>query len=323
MRSRFSFVFSIVVVLSAVLAGCSSVPVNLPATSTFKTPNDTLAVDGIGKFGSSDTILVPSIYLHLLTKGTYKQSKGGAHARATFAVTNMDPALGTELASAIHADLVGKLEASGWKVLTYADTQDQRWDKVDKAGVNKELDAPGHDMNLGFGKQYWLTFSPEGVPVFDPMTFGTPGSPDVHGIHRKIARKVDANLLFPVYRFNAPIPYGETSRGYKKNRAEVNVMPGLELAYADSGQYSVKGAWGWVRLEEPVRLADDVGSVTEVTSSNEKNYILGTGTAFRSIGKGDYSMSLDLDKYKAEILKAAKDYNTSLVAALEPVIKKK
>jgi hypothetical protein len=317
MRSRVSILVAVLVFL----AGCSSVQVDIPANDTFSEPNKQLTVKAVGKFGKSKKILVPAVYLHALSQGKYKQSKGGAHAKVTFAVTNLSPEVGTELATAIHADLVQKLENSGWEVLTYSDTRDQSWDKIDTADDHKRLGAPGHGMNRGYGKQYWMTFTPESVPVFEPASLGIPGTPKVHRIYNKIARKVDANVIFPTYRFNAPVPYGETSRGYKKNRAEANVAPALELAFADGGMYSVKAAPVWVQRDEPLRLSNNVGTLTQVSQSTQKDHTLFTWNTFRSIAKGDYAMKLDLDLYQQEVMQAAKDYNSALVAALEPVIR--
>jgi len=163
----------------------------------------------------------------------------------------------------------------------------------------------------------YMTATPEGTPYFAPQKVGLPGAPNLHKVHSKIAKKVDANLLMPTYRFNAPVAYGDTGRGYKKSVAQANVAPALDLVQADSGFYSVKGAWGGLTLEEPVRLAESVGSITQIDSSTSQDVALFTFDTFRSIAKGEYAFTLDLDAYKAAVLKAATDFNSVLVEELK------
>ncbi len=292
--------------------------VKLAPSDSFVNPNKQFAVKGIKKFAKSDTILLPMIYLHTLVQGIHKESKGGAHAKAEFSISNLSPDLGTELATEIHQDLVLKLRASGWKVLTYEDVKDHAgWSKLKRARPEKVIGVDGFKNNLGFGDQYWMTSYPEGTPNLQNQSFGVKGAADLHNIHTKVAKAIGANLLFPVLRFDSPVAYGSSGRGYKNTKASASVIPAMDLGYAHSGFYSVKGAWGGVDLKSSVRVSESVGSITKVDESSSQDVSLFTFKTFRSIAKGDYLMTLDETAYKKTILKVAKDYNDLLVSALK------
>ncbi len=305
------------------VSGTSAAGSNLLPNDSFDTPNKQFHVKGIKKFGKSDTILLPMIYLHTLVQGTHKQSKGGAHAKAEFSVSNLSPDLGAELATEIHHDLVLKLRSSGWTVLTYEDVKDHAgWSKLKRARPEKVIGVDGFKNNLGFGDQYWMTSYPKGTPNLKTQSFGAKGAADLHSVHTKVAKKIGANLLFPVLRFDSPVAYGSSGRGYKKTKASASVIPAMELGYAHSGFYSVKGAWGGVDLKSSVRISESVGSITKVDESSGKDVSLFTFKTFRSIAKGDYVMTLDEAAYRNTILKVAKDYNDLLVSALKVVAPK-
>ena len=308
-----STILAMIVFMLPTMAGNGLTPNN-----TFKNPKAQFEVKSIKKFKSSDTILVPTLYLHTLVEGAYTQSNKNAHAKAKYAITNLSPELGAELATAIYQDLIQKLKASGWKVLTYADTKDHPgWQKLKQIQPHKELGVPGFDFNFGHGNQLWMTSLPQGSFLASPIKIGNPGSANLHKIHTKIAKDLGVNLLFPVFRYDGPVAYGTKSRGYKRKSASANIAPVLDLAYVHSGFYSQKAAWGGVNSKESVRVSENIGSILEVGSSQSKDVSLFTFDTFRSIAKGDYQVTLDLDVYKNAILKSATDYNSLLVEALK------
>jgi len=292
----------------------------LTPNATFDNPRAQFEVKSLKKFRSSDTILVPSLYLHTLVEGRYTQSNRNAHAKAKYALTNASPALGTELATLIYRDLIEKLEQSGWKVLTYEDTKDHPgWAELNMIEDHKALGIPGFDFNFGHGKQTWMTSLPkDGYPA-KPQRIGTPGSPNLHKIHTRVAKDLGANLLFPVFRFDGPVAYGSKVRGYKRRSAKAGIAAVMDLAYIHSGFYSRKGAWGGVNGKKSVRVSENIGSIQKVEESQSENVSLFTFETFRSISRGDYQVTLDLEEYKRAILQAATDYNTLLVDALDAV----
>lgn len=289
----------------------------LTPNTTFDNPKRQFDVDKIQKFRDSDTILVPSFYLHTLVEGAYKSSNGGAHAKAKFSVTNLSPEVGTELVTALYHDLIDKLRADGWKVLTYADVADHAgWAACKTIEPHKELGVPGFDHNFGHGKQVWMTSQPPEGYQAQPLKIGLPGTPDLFKFHGKVAKPLGANLLLPVLRFDGPVGYGSKSRGFNRRSAEAGVTPVMNLAIANSGFYSVKGAWGGVNAKEAIQVADNIGTIELLDSEDSKDVSLYSFNTFRSISKGDYRVTLNLDAYKQAVLQAGRDYNSLLVEAL-------
>lgn len=321
MMRLFSMICLVVSLFSSSLSYAGN---SLPVTDTFPEPDKQFKVSGIKYLKKSDTIVVPSMYLHTLVEGTHHESKNGAHARVNYAVTNLGPELGEEIATLIYDDLIAKLKASGWKVLTYEDTKDQAdWEKIGIADPLKQIGVEGYKWNWGYGDQYWMTSYPKGTPHFAPLKIGAPGTPDIFKITKKVGKKLDANVLFPVYTFAAPIAYGSTDRGYKKSTAEAALAPKLSLYYVGGNFMNPKAAGGVVQLKEAIDVADNVGTAERVEEVNQQDTSLFSFNVFRSVAKGDYAFTLDTESFKNAIVKTGKDFNTLLVAAYQEALPKK
>jgi hypothetical protein len=288
------------------------------ANDTFDNPRKQFEIK-LKKFNQSPKILVPGYYLHTLTEGEHKRSNWGAHAKAHYYVTNLSPALGSELATELHRDLVEKLRATGWEVLTWDDVADLDWSSLGEQPALKQIGLPGFKYNVGFGNTYFMTSVPEGMPVMKSPKMGVPGAPDLFKM-LKIAAPTEANILYPNLRFDAPLGYGDKGSGYKNTYAEAKVAPVLELAWADAGSMTKKAAASFLRLRQPVRLSENIGTLTEVSSETQEDLALFTYDTFRSVARGEYSFRLDLDAYRAAVLKAGRDFNSLLVAELQAAL---
>ncbi len=294
---------------------------HLSPSPTFDNPTKQFEIKNIKKFKGSDTILIPSLYLNLLVEGKYTQSNRGAHAKAKYALTNLDPEFANQMATSIYQDLVKKLKASGWKVLTYNDTRDHPgWAALDEIKDHKKLGIPGYGSNLGNGGQLWMIALPDNGFRAQPLKVGDSGAPNIHKIHTKVARDIGANMLFPVYRYDGPVVFGTKSSGYKKKRASAEIIPAMNLASIQSGFYSKKGAWGGINAKQTFRVSEKIGSIQEVDASKSKDISLFTFQTFRSISKGDFQVTLDLEEYKRAILQSASDYNSLLVEGLKAAL---
>ncbi len=292
----------------------------LTPNATFSNPDKQLEVKGTDAFKKSNTILVPGIMLHTLVEGRHTQSKGGAHAKAKYALTNLSPQLGEELATEIYNDLVSKLKASGWKVLTYDETKDHAgWAKVKTAENFKEIGTPGFSGNYGHGAISWMTSYPKNGVKAEVQAGGL--SP-TFAVHSKVAKNLNANLLFPAIRFDAPVAWGSSDRGYSNVSASAGVIPAMNLTMLSAGLTNSKGAWGWVDLKAHQRVAENVGVIAVADKSSSSDVSLFNFQTFRSISKGDYLMTLNEAEYKKAILQTAFDYNSLLVEALKPALPK-
>ncbi len=310
-----------VFLLSIFLFGNTCAGVKLTPNETFTNPKKQLEVSGIKRFQKSDTILVPGIMLHALVEGQHKASKGGAHAKANFAISNLSPELGEAMATEIYTDLVTKLIASGWKIITYEDSKDHKgWGKIAAPKNLKVTGLPGLAGTPGFSKNVWMTSYPSNGAK---IAAGKTGEAPIHKIHGEVAKSLKANLLFPIFRYDGPVGYGSTGKGYKKSTASAGISPAMDLNKIRSGFYNVKGGFGWISLKDGLRVSENIGDIEQVNGSSSANTSLFSFETFRSVAKGDYLLTLNEAEYKKAILQSATDYNTLLVEALIPALPKK
>jgi hypothetical protein len=293
----------------------------LTPNQTFQNPDKQLEVKGADAFKKSDTILLPGIFLQTLAEGRHTQSKGGSHAKATYAITNLSPQQGEEMATEIYNDLVSKLKASGWKVLTYEDTKSNpAWAKLKTAENLKDIGTPGFTGNYGYGPIVWMTSHP--ANGFKAEIAGGGLAPG-HNLWNKVAKPLNANLLFPVIRFDAPVAFGSSDRGYSSVSSSAGVIPAMNLSFISAGIIGAKGAWGSAEFRGGMRVSENVGEITVANQSSSKDISLFNFETFRSISKGDYLMTLNEDEYRKTIMQVATDYNTLLVESLKEALPKK
>src|SRR5690606_31455795 len=87
------------------------------------------------------------------------------------------------------------------------------------------------------------------------------GLAPTHPVHTKVAKSLKANLLFPVIRFDSPIAFGSSDKGYSSVSSSAGVIPAMNLSYISAGFTSAKGSWGWVDLKGSIRVAESVGDL--------------------------------------------------------------
>ena len=120
----------------------------------------------------------------------------------------------------------------------------------------------------------------------------------------------------PTYRFESPVIYGSTGRGYKRDYASVGIVPSMQIPWAGFQLLSAKGAWGSYTTDpgKPVTLSEEIGTITKTSESQSSDTSLFDFSTFRSMAKGGYVMDVDVDAYEAAAISAGKELNTLFVA---------
>ena len=124
------FVIALLLVSIAATASAQS-----PAMKPFEINMDRVKISNFGgNFGGSKTYLIPTVNLVVSARGSVWAKSGGAKAHGKYYVDGLSKPLLQELARKIQDDLVSRMRAAGYTVLTYED-------------VKAEPDIAGHSRN--------------------------------------------------------------------------------------------------------------------------------------------------------------------------------
>lgn len=229
-------------------AGVAAPPVGpMPVAVNVVNPED------LGDYGK--TVVVPTVYLKLLTEGSVFVAKQGGllggnnsvKAKAAHKVVGLDKALARSLAQQAHDDFVARLRAVGYTVLTYDDIKDRDYvqaaerDAGDAAwGLPTEKSADGRDHFVvaapSDAQQFKIGFT---GPFSGFTQYGKP-------------RFTDATVIIPQYTIVAPQFWGEKGGGIGSISATVNTAPGMNLQTASA----------WWMGKPKSRVASGISGVT-------------------------------------------------------------
>jgi hypothetical protein len=164
------------------------------------------------------TLVVPTLYLNLLTEGKVSASKSSgmfsgsnntARASASYRVAGLDKAYAQQLAQAAYDDLVAQLRQAGYTVLTYADVKDR--EVVRAAQRDSEAGPLGLPTGSEAGNSF-VTVAPSDEQLFRSGFAGGAFSEFQSGGK---SRFTDATLIIPHFSFQAPQAWAEGNAGYK------------------------------------------------------------------------------------------------------------
>ncbi len=271
-RNVFSFVFAGLVLATARLGAADYVL----ADAFVSDPSSHVQADATKTFRASDTIIVPTLYLRVVTDGSIFVAKGAgsstASAKGSYSVHGLDRAALLALATQLQDNFVAQLRKDGWKVLTYEDI------KADAEVVQMTRNAP--ENALGFpqekdraGQMNFAIVTPTDAQNFKPAMQGT------HWTFRHVAKARNATVVIPHLDIVAPQVWGESRKGYKSATAEVKTAPGLNLNSALILALNGKGGGGMVfKSKYPVVGAEPVGTFSDAKDKSP--------TAANGISKG-------------------------------------
>ncbi|MCU1349164.1 MAG: hypothetical protein JWO56_2194, partial [Acidobacteria bacterium] len=124
-----------------------------PAMKPFEINQDRVKVTSFGgNLGSSKTYLIPAVNLVISAQGSVWAKSGGAKAHGKYYVDGLKKDLLQGLASKIQDDLITRMRAAGYTVLTYDD-------------VKAEPDVASHGRNRPDARFGLPTTGGLGMPV--------------------------------------------------------------------------------------------------------------------------------------------------------------
>lgn len=280
---------------------------------------------------TNKTVVVPTVYLTLLTDGRVSAAKqsgffsGGnnsVRAAAAYQVEGLDKAYAQQLAQAAYDDAVARLRAAGYTVLTYADIRDREFVKA--ARRETEAGAMGLPTFSEGGNNYVIA-TPSDEQFFR-KGLGGGWFAELQSGGKSLF--TDATLIIPTYTIHAPQAWTDTGAGYKRISAEANVAEGMNLWTANAhwmGQPKsrmMRGIPGVATKAQVINITEKAGTVTKVadTTPQAANMVSGllgalTGTGSISASSGKYALALDRTAYTQGVMNGVRAFNAELAKA--------
>ncbi len=254
----------------------------------------------------SKTFIIPYYTVLASANGGMWITGGSAKLHAKFFVLGIDKASMQELSAKLHADLVSKVRAAGFTVLTYDDVKDHNVMKgADRRTPDKDpkYDGMNTTKDRGGDANYVIaTFSDESNI-----------KPALQGAHwglRGIAKDKDAVLMVPEVWYEIPIAVGKGEAGYTEDKAEITVLPGMKLHRANALFINQKARGGTVQTRYNVKVSDNVGTVAKGVMDD-----FSFGEFKR--GSQDWTITLDKEKFKVGVLRGGLAFNDALVEQIK------
>ncbi|HVU18524.1 MAG TPA: hypothetical protein VHD32_16595 [Candidatus Didemnitutus sp.] len=281
----------------------------LPLLAT-PTPFD-LNMDRVkaGRFGGdltkAKTFIVPTVILYVSESGSvWAMSRNGdanAQAHAKFHVLGLDKAFVQDLARQIQDDLIAKLRAAGYTVKTYDDIKTH----PDVVGHGRE--SPDNEAGLPTTSKEslsWIIVAPS-----DAQTFDRPIQGPAWWL-KGVAENKETMVLVPEISFAVPQVYGESTTGYKRAEASINLSPAMKLHVANIWAVDGKGGTASIMvLEHGKRLAAEVTGTLKKVSEDKTNFTRSWGR-----NSSDYVFHLDPQAFSDGVLRVGFAINTMIVA---------
>ena len=273
----------------------------------FQLNPDRIAINAFGgSLGSSKTFYVQTATIIVSASGSvWAQSQNGsanAQAHAKFWVKGLDKALLQDLARQMQDDLVKKLRAAGYTVLTY---EDLKTDPRIAGHGRDEPDSKWHLPTWSKDPNVYLLANPIDAQAFDkpitgPLFWLT-----------SLAKEKNLIMIVPELTFTVPQVWGEKTTGYKRAEANINILPALKFAGGMVWTADAKGPVNIQIQEHGKRLvAENAGKLKKV-DEDTTNFTSSWGRS-----SADYVFTLDQAVFAAGVLRVADQVNTYTVAQI-------
>lgn len=256
-----------------------------------------------GKLSDSRTYFVPTYSLVVSVYGSVWAGKGGAQAHGKFFVDGLDKPLMQGLAVKLQNDLVTRMRAAGYTVLTFEDVKDT------PDVVGRSLDKDNEKWGFPVRKITPLTYIV--AAPSDAQQFNNPGVGAAWPF-RGIAKEKQLLVLSPELRFTVPQMWGVTRAGYASTSAGISTDPAMIFEGAWIAAVNAKGGTVNIMVDRHgMRLASEVtGTIKQLS---EVKYNLSDEWKRTS---GDFSMTIDPVAFTDGIMRVGLAVNTMVLSEL-------
>jgi hypothetical protein len=293
-------------IVPLVLAIAASAFAQSPAMKPFEINMDRVKVSAFGgNFGTTKTYLIPTVSIVVSARGSVWAKKGGAKAHGKYFVDGLQKPLMQDLAKKIQDDLVTRMRAAGYIVLTYDD-------------VKSEPDIASHGLlhaDPAFGLP---TTGGLGMPVTfvvatpsDAQAFETPIQGPAWWL-RGISKSKDLTVIVPEIKFTVPQMFGETESTVTRDSAGIATDPTMIFEGAMIYGVNPKGGGPAIQIQRHGKrtAADVTGTIKKVSEDKMTVHDLWETTS------GDFVMTLDPTVFGDGILRVGFAVNGLIVSEL-------
>lgn len=304
-----------------------------PPTASLISLDGKLNVDGGKHLKNAKKLFVPLVVLRVATKGSlsvvnqgrfYQTDGKTVKAKGKFVVAGLDKPYLQSLAKQVQDDLVARLRAEGYTVLTYDDVKQH----AEVVGMKRHKADDDYGMPTGGGspgvKNTYLMAFPTDEQAIDPPFQGYAWG------FRKLVKELDATMLVPEYIVDAPLLTGAKKHGITSRGASVSVYPDMMMS-AWVPVTTAGGAWGSVRMKEAFDdLGDEVGEIGDAKDDSPRfaNAIASGLSALSPLGtdmqskSGTWGMKVNRAQYSANVMRGAMSFNAGVAATIVAESKK-
>jgi len=256
----------------------------------FEINMDRVEVNHKGTFADSKTYFIPTIYLRIAAKTTTSVRNKSASAKMRVFTEGLDKAMLQSLAKKIYDDLVAKVRAAGFTVLTYDDL------KADLVTVDRMQPNP----KFGFPTKFFALGSPIEFAIVAPSDEQTLdwGSAWPITPYQGIAKGKKVVVLVPEVYFTLPEIWATKESNSMFDKAGVNFLPTMKLFISRVWGLppSLGGCYILVQAHDKRLAAEVAGSMRKVAGQNNKY-----GDWSQAVG--DYDFVLDPAAFSTGILR--------------------
>ena len=278
-----------------------------PAMKPFEINMDRVRVSTFGgNFGGTDTYLIPTLRLRLSVQGSVWAQKGGAKTHGKYYVIGADHDVMQDLATKLQNDLVTKMRAAGYKVLTYDD-------------VKSEPDVAGQSLNRVDARYGFPTSGGLGMPVTfidvtptDAQAWSSPAAGPAWPF-RGLAKAKNLTVIIPELTFTTPQMFAKTEHGWLEDKAGISMDPTMIFEGAMVVGLTPKGGGPAIQVQQHgKRTASDAPG--KIIKANEYKMHVQHIEDFSS---ADFIMDLDKDAFSDGILRVGFALNDVIVAQVK------
>jgi len=298
MRSRLVFLAASIVTLSALAQS--------PAMKPFEINMDRVRVSSFGgNFGTTTTHLIPTLRVRASVAGSVWAQKGGAKAHGKYWVDGLDHDVMQGLAKTLQDDLVTKMRAAGYTVLTYDDVKSDP--DVASLSADKIDSRYGLPSSGGLGMPVtFLDASPSDAQTFSAPVQGPAWS------FRGIAKAKNLTVIVPELTFTTPQMFGQSESHAWEDKAGISMDPTMIFEGATVWGLTAKGGPAIQVQRHGKRTAADVAGTIVKASEDDMhvNHVLDSKSA-------NYVMTLDKTAFSDGVLRVGFALNDLIVAQVK------
>ena len=259
-----------------------------------------------GNFGTTSAYLIPTLRVRVSVLGSVWSKSGGARAHGKYFVAGIDRDKMQGLARTLQDDLVAKMRAAGYTVLTYDDVKadgDVAAMALDKADSRYGLPTSG-----GLGAP--VTFV-DATPT-DAQSFAKPVQGPAWPF-RGISKAKNLTVIVPELTFTTPQMFGETETSAYVDKAGIATDPTLIFEGATVSGGTPKGGGPAIQVQRHgKRTAADIAG--KIAKFGEDTTHVAHVMEWTS---GDFVMDLDKPVFTDGILRVGLAVNDLIVAQVK------